>query len=156
MHVCLGTQPSIHHSGPSTTFATYFTRATTFVPFADCDTAAICWPTKERLLVLSSLAMRTLVHRFSIMSMVAIITMLCISSNVSKYRPNLSEEKECVGKKKLTFYSRTERKTKLVITPVQCWYKACYKWFVFEWRFIEHVKAITEKCLREISAPITK
>lgn len=39
---------------------------------------------KERLLVLSSVAMRTLVHRFSMMSMVAIMMMLCHSSSVSK------------------------------------------------------------------------
>lgn len=42
------------------------------------------WPMKERLLVLSSVAMRTFVHRLSMMSMVAIMTTLCNSSSVSK------------------------------------------------------------------------
>lgn len=82
---------------PSTMLPSYFAKATT-IP------ERFCWPTKERLLVLSSLAMRTLVHRLSMMSMVAIITMLCISSSVSKYRPNLSEEKESVGKEEFFFF----------------------------------------------------
>lgn len=89
----LGTYLSFRHSCslsailkyPSQTFTSNFSTAPAlFFPLAYCDTGKICWPMKERLLVLSSLAMRTLVHRFSMMSMVAIITMLCISSSVSK------------------------------------------------------------------------
>ena len=46
-------------------------------------------PVKDRRLVLSSVAMRTLVHRLSMISMVAIMMILCHSSGASKYRPNL-------------------------------------------------------------------
>lgn len=151
MHVCWGTQPSFHHSGSlythsiekstSTMFASYFTKATTFFPLADCDTGAICWPTKERLLVLSSLAMRTLVHRFSMMSMVAIITMLCISSSVSKYRPNLSEKKAPTS-------LGCNSNAALIQSVLQV---ICF-WVMFHWTRQSNNRTMSH----EISAPFTK